>query len=401
MKFYPFIIFLFIFIFGCQRNINTVSTTYYENNNVFPISEYKLETLRDSVLFVIPDSADKYIIKQLSLFDNTTYYFLVFQTHSDRKYVIADINKNFSFIDDKIYSAKELSISDISNYSFKDINCLPTIRLFDKQGVFFRDIKLCVTNTGMSYTDSLDNILYLTVYISGYREVIINKDRKKYRALFWNTSLNKQYTTENTIILLQNAGSTMNAISSSNTQRNFYDSIFIDNYVFVFDSISLNGEKIRYSISHNLDNITWGIDSGNYTKNITIEDINGINQLLYSEEKSYSLIDFWGTWCAPCIKLFPKLDSMYHSYNADVQFIGVACYSDLNDVKLSNDLHKKGWINFIQTKENQPLIEKYKISTFPSFLLIDKNGKIIFKGAGKEDLEKIDIYLQQHIQNER
>ena len=50
-------------------------------------------------------------------------------------------------------------------------------------------------------------------------------------------------------------------------------------------------------------------------------------------KEKYVLLDFWGTWCGPCIKLIPDLKQLQKKYK-DLVIVSIACYEkNEEDVK--------------------------------------------------------------------
>lgn len=91
----------------------------------------------------------------------------------------------------------------------------------------------------------------------------------------------------------------------------------------------------------------------------------------------YILIDFWGSWCKPCIENLPKMKEIYKNFtDYDIEFIGIANDTKSNWTK-SITKYNLQWINIID--ENNVISELYNIKSYPSTFLIDPNGKIIAK----------------------
>lgn len=104
----------------------------------------------------------------------------------------------------------------------------------------------------------------------------------------------------------------------------------------------------------------------------------------------YRLIDFWGTWCIPCVKEMPQLKEFYEDHKDSLTIIGIA-----ND-KLENweaFLNKRNY-KWIQLLDNGPikLSEDLNIEVYPTKYLLDPTGKIImiFKDADEGVWRKIE-----------
>jgi thiol-disulfide isomerase/thioredoxin len=105
--------------------------------------------------------------------------------------------------------------------------------------------------------------------------------------------------------------------------------------------------------------------------------------------KSYYLIDFWATWCAPCIAQFPKLKEVYRKFKS----LGIIGYSlDIDKSKLLSYLQKNNleWKVISDLKGEQSEIYKlFKLGTIPSNYLVDSNGIIMQVNVKPEELDKI------------
>jgi thiol-disulfide isomerase/thioredoxin len=117
------------------------------------------------------------------------------------------------------------------------------------------------------------------------------------------------------------------------------------------------------------------------------KDIHG-NRIDLSEfnNKKYVLLNFWATWCGPCIAEFPMLDSIHRNYSKnDIVIISVS--EDRNEEKCLRAIQKlqMNWINII----NDPVIEAAygNNPALPQVYLIDKKGKIIYSRTEAKDYE--------------
>jgi len=89
----------------------------------------------------------------------------------------------------------------------------------------------------------------------------------------------------------------------------------------------------------------------------------------------YRLIDFWGTWCIPCVHEMPRLKEFYEKYKAEVIVIGIA-----NDTyqRWTTFLNKNAY-RWIQIMDRGPvkLADKIMVEVYPTKYLLDPDGKII------------------------
>ncbi|MBX2819956.1 MAG: TlpA family protein disulfide reductase [Rhodothermaceae bacterium] len=94
------------------------------------------------------------------------------------------------------------------------------------------------------------------------------------------------------------------------------------------------------------------------------------------------LIDFWGTWCSPCIEEIPYLQGAYDAYSRD-QFDILAVANDNPDsVRVFVEKEQLRWTQIVQRQGNDSLsavLEAYKITGYPTTFLIDPEGVIVAK----------------------
>lgn len=131
---------------------------------------------------------------------------------------------------------------------------------------------------------------------------------------------------------------------------------------------------------------------GNQITAITIKNENGNDFNLTNSLKSNKLvlIDFWATWCAPCIAEFPALKNLYSQYKK-TGFEIISISSDVNLKKYKSFIknNKLSWINLNDGLGNSsPTNKQFQITSLPSNYLVDNTGKIIGVNLSVADLKE-------------
>jgi len=93
----------------------------------------------------------------------------------------------------------------------------------------------------------------------------------------------------------------------------------------------------------------------------------------------YVFIDFWGTWCGPCVQDLPELRETYQDADkAHVQFLGVVGKDSAE--RLARFLAKNPleWPQILSDSVNK-LVETYGIQAYPTTVLIGPDGKVVEK----------------------
>jgi len=110
----------------------------------------------------------------------------------------------------------------------------------------------------------------------------------------------------------------------------------------------------------------------------------------------YVLIDFWGTWCGPCIEEMPTVKDYQEKYADKLAVLGV----NQGDTKERIDkfITPKGydWTHLMDGKGDANFVFKFNVAGFPTKFIIDPKGKILhrFVGSGEEAFSVLDKLLK-------
>jgi thiol-disulfide isomerase/thioredoxin len=91
------------------------------------------------------------------------------------------------------------------------------------------------------------------------------------------------------------------------------------------------------------------------------------------------VLDFWATWCSPCVRSIPHMIELTNKYK-DVAFIAVSLDRSPEPVKTM--VQNKG-INYHVGMDNG-LSEKYSVRSIPSSFVIDRAGRVAWRGHPME-----------------
>ena len=171
-----------------------------------------------------------------------------------------------------------------------------------------------------------------------------------------------------------------------------FDTLKIENDFFKIDSINEKSLRIYLKeIPKQYKRI--GINADDYILNYTLKNL--IDNTFFETkniqiQKKYTLFDFWGTWCGPCIKKTDEIIKIFEKHENKLSIIGVA--NDEKDETVIAYIQKKQieWLNTrVYWNDNRKILNDLKINQFPTFLLIDSNGKIIYRGSSLNEVQKI------------
>ena len=104
------------------------------------------------------------------------------------------------------------------------------------------------------------------------------------------------------------------------------------------------------------------------------------------------LVDFWGTFCEPCKKSFPKLQDLNTKYGASGLKIVAISEDEADDKSKIPDFAGTYGAKFpLGWDEDKSIATSYKPKTMPSSFLIDKNGVIRYAHVGYHDGEEAEV----------
>ncbi|WP_126245634.1 TlpA family protein disulfide reductase [Chitinophaga rhizosphaerae] len=106
----------------------------------------------------------------------------------------------------------------------------------------------------------------------------------------------------------------------------------------------------------------------------------------FEQAKEYVLLDFWGTWCAPCIAGMPKLRALHDKVKSEVPFVSV-CFDEPKNFAKAKEIFAENRLSWPQvfnsTAERESTLTKdLSITTFPTYMLVKKNGDIFYSTSG-------------------
>lgn len=104
-----------------------------------------------------------------------------------------------------------------------------------------------------------------------------------------------------------------------------------------------------------------------------------------------TLVDFWASWCGPCIREIPGLESLYRKYAGKINVVGIAIGDYVSDTEKA--IAALG-ITYPVISSPEEAAKAYGIQSIPQIILIDSKGIIranSLRGEAIEDALKIHI----------
>ncbi|MFZ0750635.1 MAG: redoxin domain-containing protein [Pyrinomonadaceae bacterium] len=94
------------------------------------------------------------------------------------------------------------------------------------------------------------------------------------------------------------------------------------------------------------------------------------------------LLDFWATWCGPCVDSLPSLRNMNKRFSKSEKFVLLGISSDNDEDKWSNFIVKQEmvWPQFL---DRQRAVQRaFRVNRYPTYIVLDHEGVIRFRSSG-------------------
>ena len=93
-------------------------------------------------------------------------------------------------------------------------------------------------------------------------------------------------------------------------------------------------------------------------------------------------INFWATWCAPCVAEMPSINSLYEIYKDNPQVVFVMINTEIKEDKVRKFIKKKDFSFPIYFPNASMIPRVYETKGIPATFVLDKEGYIAYKKVG-------------------
>lgn len=159
--------------------------------------------------------------------------------------------------------------------------------------------------------------------------------------------------------------------------------------------------KLKGQDKKAIDVTSKGIQIGQKVPDITINNIHNYKtkSVKLSDFKGKLIIlDFWATWCSPCVAMIPKMDSLQRQFGDQIQFLSVTSENDKVVLPFLEKFEeqKKKHYNLPMVTDNNELMVLFPHIYLPHYVWIDQNRVVLaITGLDEVSSKNIDNALKR------
>ncbi|MCE4957093.1 thiol-disulfide oxidoreductase ResA [Macrococcoides caseolyticum] len=148
----------------------------------------------------------------------------------------------------------------------------------------------------------------------------------------------------------------------------------------VYISLNKDGEKV--------------VKIGDDAPVFELKTLDGDKVNLKDYRKKGLILNFWGTWCKPCLEEMPDLNQAHNAYkNQGVEVLTIHVKDSPQQIKqFFSALDEE--VTLPVGLDNGDVMEAYHANDLPNTYIIDKNGKIKAHHKGQMSKEDIKQYME-------
>ena len=125
----------------------------------------------------------------------------------------------------------------------------------------------------------------------------------------------------------------------------------------------------------------------------TLKDSTGKTHTLDQYKGKWVLVNFWATWCPPCLKEIPDFVSLYEARKSQ-NFMALGIAIDYQDPKEVTDFVKKLSMSYPLVMGDDKIMAQFgDVVGLPVSFLYDPQGKLVLKKIGTLPKETLEKYL--------
>lgn len=314
-----------------------------------------------------------------------------------KKIVVLDANNDGDFTNDTLYEFDTLTTEKYYRGDTLDLAPLIKVRYesFDRGKIVskYTFLRIIPYDLAYSYPNDLDRKLnvYFMPFVHREGKFHIGENNFKVSLMYSPKGHMEDYRMF--YLTIQKTEKEYNYSEAAQVG----ETIVVDNHVFKAVACNREGSELRLLYEGYQENREGGMIN-NHIPDLRGKILNNssINIKNILDDKKYVLLDFWGSWCMPCINSMPALKLLHtQTDTTKIQFVGIDYENNTTGQANAQKLLNRFNITWPQVAElstdQTPLSFPVGLSVknYPTFILISPAGKVVAREIGENGLPKI------------
>ncbi len=151
--------------------------------------------------------------------------------------------------------------------------------------------------------------------------------------------------------------------------------------VFVISTVQLAGPEFAGSVA-------WAAKRNRSAPEFELPTLDGSRQTLKAFRGKVVLLNFWATWCSPCVHEMPSMERLYGKLKGP-DFVLLAVSIDSQGKRVAAAFVKKLNITFpILLDQDMEVMRAFGVRGMPTTFLLDREGGIVHQAVGPRDWDR-------------
>jgi thiol-disulfide isomerase/thioredoxin len=138
-----------------------------------------------------------------------------------------------------------------------------------------------------------------------------------------------------------------------------------------------------------------GLSQGSLAPDFTATTLDGKSIRLQDLRGNVVVLDFWATWCGPCMAMIPDARKLVEAMkDKPFAFVGISADHAEDDLRQFLRSEKMPWMHIYDGYDG-PIKNLYNVDGWPTIFVLDQRGTIRFSGVGRQPPGRIEKLVER------